>query len=214
MPTTPPRDDALQLVPSVDEDCRTCSNFAWLVGVGAAVQTFGQIIFAARKGGCGIDVAGIILLLMVPSLHGGSVLAITWALGFLVLYLLVGSVVVMLAVFELSDPTARPATLSGWVILAGLLYGTALVTWAASGFRLGRRARAADRRLNRPRGTCRACGYDLTGNLSGRCSECGEPIDPPDADQNRAHRAAAGRAPGGPRENPEPRRSSLAGRPP
>jgi len=25
-------------------------------------------------------------------------------------------------------------------------------------------------------GGCRQCGYDLTGNLSGRCPECGTPI--------------------------------------
>jgi len=30
-----------------------------------------------------------------------------------------------------------------------------------------------DRRL--PPGHCQACGYDLTGNVSGRCPECGEP---------------------------------------
>jgi hypothetical protein len=33
------------------------------------------------------------------------------------------------------------------------------------------------RRLTRPPrpGCCEDCGYDLTGNLSGRCPECGEP---------------------------------------
>lgn len=31
------------------------------------------------------------------------------------------------------------------------------------------------RRSRRP-GCCAACGYDLTGNLSGRCPECGLPI--------------------------------------
>lgn len=33
------------------------------------------------------------------------------------------------------------------------------------------------RDLNRPRpGTCERCGYDLTGNVSGRCPECGKDI--------------------------------------
>jgi hypothetical protein len=32
-----------------------------------------------------------------------------------------------------------------------------------------------DRRRYLP-GHCRACGYNLTGNTSGKCSECGEPI--------------------------------------
>ena len=27
-----------------------------------------------------------------------------------------------------------------------------------------------------PIGVCRVCGYDLTGNVSGICPECGEPI--------------------------------------
>ena len=29
-----------------------------------------------------------------------------------------------------------------------------------------------------PEGYCRMCGYDLTGNVSGRCSECGMPVGP------------------------------------
>ncbi len=31
-----------------------------------------------------------------------------------------------------------------------------------------------DRRRDHPRGHCRACGYNLRGNVSGVCSECGE----------------------------------------
>jgi rubrerythrin len=27
------------------------------------------------------------------------------------------------------------------------------------------------------KGACRVCGYDLTGNVSGICPECGLPID-------------------------------------
>jgi hypothetical protein len=37
---------------------------------------------------------------------------------------------------------------------------------------LGRSYGALRRRLRRP-GTCPACGYDLTGNVSGVCPECG-----------------------------------------
>ncbi len=29
----------------------------------------------------------------------------------------------------------------------------------------------------RPKGHCQNCGYDLTGNVSGRCPECGTPVD-------------------------------------
>ncbi len=34
------------------------------------------------------------------------------------------------------------------------------------------------RRRRRKRGLCIACGYDLTGNVTGVCSECGVAIDP------------------------------------
>jgi len=27
-----------------------------------------------------------------------------------------------------------------------------------------------------PPGRCQTCGYDLTGNVSGRCPECGAPV--------------------------------------
>lgn len=30
-----------------------------------------------------------------------------------------------------------------------------------------------------PHGHCQNCGYDLTGNVSGRCSECGMKIESP-----------------------------------
>jgi hypothetical protein len=40
-----------------------------------------------------------------------------------------------------------------------------------------RRTRMSDRRRN-PLG-CHACGYNLTGNLSGICPECGNPIKHP-----------------------------------
>ena len=41
-----------------------------------------------------------------------------------------------------------------------------------------------------PRGCCRRCGYDLTGNVSGTCPECGQPSAagrPEEVDQRRDH---------------------------
>jgi hypothetical protein len=29
-----------------------------------------------------------------------------------------------------------------------------------------------------PEGFCQGCGYDMTGNVSGRCPECGKPYEP------------------------------------
>lgn len=39
--------------------------------------------------------------------------------------------------------------------------------------------RKIDRDQAYPPGTCRSCGYDLTGNVSGRCPECGQEIPKP-----------------------------------
>ena len=33
------------------------------------------------------------------------------------------------------------------------------------------------RRLRRERGLCQDCGYNLTGNVSGVCPECGEKVE-------------------------------------
>jgi len=44
---------------------------------------------------------------------------------------------------------------------------SALSAWGVVAYRRRRRRRAA--------GHCRACGYDLTGNQSGACPECGTP---------------------------------------
>ena len=50
-------------------------------------------------------------------------------------------------------------TIPGWYPVAAIGFPTALLWW-----------------LDRPRtpaGHCRNCGYNLTGNVSGRCPECG-----------------------------------------
>jgi hypothetical protein len=38
---------------------------------------------------------------------------------------------------------------------------------------------------SRQAGFCKTCDYDLTGNTSGRCPECGTPITPDDAESHR-----------------------------
>jgi hypothetical protein len=76
------------------------------------------------------------------------------------------------AQFE-ADPRASVVAVS-WMDLgangvAGLLIGCgSLYAW-------GRWKRHA-RRRRRSQGRCAACGYDLRGNVSGRCPECGEAV--------------------------------------
>ena len=60
--------------------------------------------------------------------------------------------------------------------------------WAVGlfvGVVIGRRTAAAERRrYRRLHGLCEGCGYNLTGNTSGACPECGSAI-------SRAHQPAA-----------------------
>lgn len=49
-----------------------------------------------------------------------------------------------------------------WLLSATTVLPTSFVWWR-------------DRRIT-PRGHCQRCGYDLTGNVSGRCPECGETL--------------------------------------
>jgi uncharacterized paraquat-inducible protein A len=61
------------------------------------------------------------------------------------------------------------------LILVLLLF----VLWLAALVRAGLSARRGFRQyrgvLRQDRGLCAACGYDLTGNTSGVCPECGTP---------------------------------------
>ncbi len=51
-----------------------------------------------------------------------------------------------------------------WIPLIATALPTALLWWR-------------NRRI--PPGHCESCGYDLTGNVSGRCPECGTPVKAP-----------------------------------
>ena len=50
-----------------------------------------------------------------------------------------------------------------WAVFLALAFPTALMWYH-------------DRRRF-PAHCCRKCGYDLTGNISGRCPECGEAVE-------------------------------------
>lgn len=68
-----------------------------------------------------------------------------------------------------SDVVTFPAPIIGLVLL---LIGVAILLSALShslAFAIG------GRRRRQPPGCCIACGYNLTGNLSGVCPECGTP---------------------------------------
>lgn len=63
--------------------------------------------------------------------------------------------------------TPLPGTPGVWYAAVPLWIPLGLAG-AAAAFFWTRRPRAAE-------GACTACGYDLTGNVTGRCPECGRP---------------------------------------
>ena len=59
--------------------------------------------------------------------------------------------------------TVRSGFVPGWIPLLLVALPTAIIFWR-------------DRRRRFPVGHCKKCGYDLTGNVSGRCPECGQRV--------------------------------------
>lgn len=81
------------------------------------------------------------------------------------------------ATFSAAEAFERGATES-WYFSPVNLVGDWLMVCAAGGLVLWARrlARGARRQRRAARGECVVCGYNLTGNVSGRCPECGHPI--------------------------------------
>ena len=71
----------------------------------------------------------------------------------------------LVAITLVTAPSANPILRVPIAIAWSLFYWVAVVLGA---LRFSRRRRPRFRL-----GHCQSCGYDLTGNVSGRCSECG-----------------------------------------
>jgi ABC-type dipeptide/oligopeptide/nickel transport system permease component len=88
---------------------------------------------------------------------------------------------VVFAVLCVVPAGGRIVALVEGVIVSVMLsaYVAAVLAWFVRKGTLAVRAeRAGELRAARARqGLCPACGYDLTGNTSGRCSECGETVN-------------------------------------
>ena len=67
---------------------------------------------------------------------------------------------------QLVGPYTCPALATLFVVIAG-------IGWIAA-YRRGERRRV--QRFREEQGLCLDCGYNLTGNVSAICPECGQPI--------------------------------------
>jgi hypothetical protein len=94
-------------------------------------------------------------------------------LGIALVTQVIGQVVVTVPVARVARSRGAAGPLAEWVIpvLVALL-ACVVIVWLVR-----RRITRNVRRELHDRGlpTCVACGYDLTGNVSGRCPECGSP---------------------------------------
>jgi len=59
---------------------------------------------------------------------------------------------------------SREGMLPLWLVSCGSVVATGILWYA--------------QRRGRPPGHCQSCGYDLTGNVSGVCPECGQKVAP------------------------------------
>jgi hypothetical protein len=92
--------------------------------------------------------------------------------------------------------TLMNAAFDGAIVL-GLMHGALPIVAITAGIGMciwllhvvGRRASLKMRFTRRP--VCLCCGYDLTGNISGRCPECGRAVDGPIGDEHAGAAAVA-----------------------
>ncbi|MDB5293091.1 MAG: hypothetical protein JWL69_4332 [Phycisphaerales bacterium] len=67
----------------------------------------------------------------------------------------------------MTRPVLAAAVIATWFILWAI--------WLVRAYYKARQSASAIRGIiRRDRGLCPHCGYDLTGNVSGTCPECGE----------------------------------------
>lgn len=72
---------------------------------------------------------------------------------------------ILAAILLPSNPQKQPTA----AVFSEAAFGISLAMFMAAAW-------ALERRRSRPAGGCKNCGYDLTGNVSGVCPECGSHI--------------------------------------
>ena len=146
----------------------------WLVGSLPGVWTE----FFVRSQGESIVLMRRAIAIGVATLVGFGWLmdrARVWRVLWLACWLTLGAIICVTMLK--SHPTyaraiSKNGSLLAYILAASNLSLTITSLFMLAGFGLGALTR---RRKFRP-GFCESCGYNLTGNVSGRCPECGTPI--------------------------------------
>ncbi len=151
---------------------RTTVAIGVTAAIGTALLSFILIGLATGLGGCFAapmslllpPCSGYVSGLLVGRRQGSGRFGVQWILANPFVYL-----APCLAFVGLTYPGAAPPREAYPAALAALVH---CVVTASAGTFFG--LRSGSKRWKGTRGVaCGACGYDLTGNVSGRCSECG-----------------------------------------
>jgi len=137
----------------------------------------GSIVAAFLLDAMAVDVAAIVAIWLGIVVRRGSRRAMKWALVLTVYYLVISaglSATVLtghVATLRISGRSVSKEEIP-WVVACMV----AVFLWSLVNGLFLRQALQEEKREARCRsGLCADCGYDLTGNTTGRCPECGAP---------------------------------------
>ena len=138
----------------------------------------GSIVAAFLLDALTIDLTAIVAIWLGSAVRRASQRAMKWALA-LVIYYLVLSAALLATVLSRHVATLRISGRSiseeeiPWLVACMV----AVFLWSlVNGLFLRQALQEETREARRRSGFCVTCGYDLTGNTTGRCPECGAPI--------------------------------------
>lgn len=117
----------------------------------------------------GLELTALFYCFMAPI----SAVTSAYALIFLVSRTRLSRNLGIISIAFVSVTFLTPMILNSWQLRPSwLLFGLCLIPGV-----LGIACNRGQIRI--PPGHCKTCGYDLTGNVSGKCSECGAPVPAP-----------------------------------
>lgn len=137
----------------------------------------GSIVAAFLLDALTIDVTAILTIWLGSAVRRGSRRAMKWAVA-LVVYYLVLSTALWLTVLTGHVGTLRigGGSVSKEEVPWLMASMVAVFLWSlVNGLFLRQALHEEKREMRRRSGLCVTCGYDLTGNTTGRCPECGTP---------------------------------------